>query len=240
MRATLPSRPSLPTRTEERGCCARLNPRPLATRRIADIPRLAPAPTAADPNTWTSALPRNGPRRDDGWARKGSLMVKFGVVDEAVIAGTPQEIADAMADEALGRSSWWMPTMKMRTRDGRRPEELGAIADHWVSSKGRADRPGAVHFATRVTASAPGRVENEHIDGCFRGLAVWTSEPVDEGHTRIRMDWQTRTHGILFGLIARFMDVGSMHSSVMRTGFSAMEAHIAAVRESSQSRPQSS
>ena len=167
-------------------------------------------------------------------------MVKFSVVDEAVIAGTPQEIADAYADEALGRSSWWMPTMKMRTRDGRRPEELGAIADCRVAAMGRADRPGAHHFVTQVTASVPGRIESEYIEGGFRGRAVLTTESVDEGHTRIRNDWQAQTHGILMGLLARLMDVGSAHSSTMQKGFSGMEAHIAAVRESSQSRPQSS
>ena len=166
-------------------------------------------------------------------------MVSFHVVDEAVIAGTPQEIADAFADEAAGRSAWWMPIVQMRSRDGRRPEDVGAIIDFRVATKGRADRPGAVHFATRVIASVPDRVETEYIEGAFRGRAVLTSEPVDEGHTRIRNDWQTQTHGILMGLMARLMHIERGHSQAMQKGFSGMETHIAAVRTSSPSRPQS-
>ncbi len=134
-----------------------------------------------------------------------------------------------------------MPTLKMRSRDGRRSDEVGAITDHWVGSKGRsADSPGAHHFVTRVTASVPGRVEREHVEGVFRGREVWSTEQVDESHTRIRLDWRTHTHGALFGFVARFMDVGSAHSSVVQTGFSEIEDHIAAARGSSPSRPQSS
>ena len=166
-------------------------------------------------------------------------MVSFHVVDEAVIAGTPQEIADAFADEAAGRSAWWMPMLQMRVREGRRPGDVGAIVDYRVAMKGRADRPGAVHFAARVTASVSDRVENEFFEGVFRGRAVMTIEPVDEGHTRIRNDWQTQTHGILMGLMARLMNFERGHSQVMQKGFSGMEAYIAAVRTSSSPRPQS-
>jgi hypothetical protein len=166
-------------------------------------------------------------------------MAKFHVVDEAVIAGTPHEIADAFEDESSGRSSWFMPALKMQSRDGRRFDESGAIADHWVYREGRDDRPLA-HFVTRVTGSAPGRVERAHIDGCFRGREVWTFEPVDEGHTKIILDWQTRTHGILLGILARPMDLGGRHSRTIQKGFSAMEAHIAAARGSSQPRESSS
>lgn len=166
-------------------------------------------------------------------------MVTFHAVDEAVVAGTPQEVADARADESLGRSAWWMPTVQMRSRDGRRPEDIGAIVDYRGATMGGADRPGAVRFATRVTAAVPGRIESEYIEGAFRGRAVLTTESVDEGHTRIRYDWQTRTHGIVMGLLARLMDIEGGHSQAMRKGFRGMEAHIAAVRESEQSRPQS-
>jgi hypothetical protein len=55
-------------------------------------------------------------------------MAKFHVVDEAVIAARPEEIAA-------------MPALKMRSRDGRRFDESGAIADHWVYREGRDDRP---------------------------------------------------------------------------------------------------
>lgn len=64
-------------------------------------------------------------------------MARLHVVDEAVIAATPQEITDAFADEALGRSSWWMPNVQMRSRAGRRPEEVGTIIEYRVGTKGR-------------------------------------------------------------------------------------------------------
>jgi hypothetical protein len=41
------------------------------------------------------------------------------------------------------------------------------------------------------------------------------------------------------GLIARLMHVERGHSQVMQKGFAGMETHIAAVRASSPSRPQS-
>lgn len=68
-------------------------------------------------------------------------MAKFHVVDEAVIAARPEEIAATFADEPSGRSPRFMPALKMRSRDGRRFDESGAIADHWVYREGRDDRP---------------------------------------------------------------------------------------------------
>jgi hypothetical protein len=105
--------------------------------------------------------------------------------------------------------------------------------------KGRADRPGAVHLAARVTASVPDRVENEYSEGVSWGRAVMALEPVDEGHTRIRNDWQIQTHGIVMGLMARLMHIERGHSQVMQKGFSGVSAYTAAVRTSSSPRPQS-
>ena len=42
-------------------------------------------------------------------------MAKFHVVDEAVIAARPEEIAATFADEPSGRSPRFMPALKMRT-----------------------------------------------------------------------------------------------------------------------------
>lgn len=201
----------------------------------------APSLASALMVTSMGLLPLTGnlPGRDEGQARKGSPMVSYKVVDEAVIAGTPQEIADAYADEAAGRSAWWMPTVQMRSQDGRRPGDIGAIVDYRVAAKGRAARPGAVHFTARVTASVPDRIETEFIEGAFRGRSVLTTEPLDEGHTKIRNDWQTQTHGILMGVIARLMDIERGHSQAMQKGFAGLETYIAAVRTSSPSQPPS-
>jgi hypothetical protein len=153
-------------------------------------------------------------------------MVKFHIVDEAVIQATLEEIEEAFADEATGRSSWWAPKVLMRTRGGRSPLEIGAITEYRVATTGRADRPGAARFVTRVTERKPGRVGTEYFDGAFRGHAVLTMERVAEGRTRIRNDWQTQTHGWVMGAMARLFDIGAGHSRVMRDGFAGMERYI--------------
>ncbi len=158
-------------------------------------------------------------------------MVKFHIVDEAVLQATPAEIEEAFADEAAGRSNWWAPKVQMRTRDGRTPHEVGTITDYRVvATVGRADRPGAAWFATRVTRSEPGRVETEYFDGAFRGRAVLTTELVGDARTRIRNDWQTETHGPVMGILARLLNIGAGHSRVMREGYAGMERYIAKKR----------
>ena len=163
-------------------------------------------------------------------------MVKFHVVDEAVIQATPEEIEAAFADELLGRSWWWAPKLLMRTRGGRGPTDVGAITDIRVNSKGRADRPGAVRFTSRVTESEPGQMVTEYIDGAFRGRAVLTTEPVAEDRTRIRFDWQTQTHGLVMGIMARLMDIGASHSLAMQHGFAGLERYICERRASQPTR----
>ncbi|GAA4406308.1 hypothetical protein GCM10023168_20970 [Fodinibacter luteus] len=160
-------------------------------------------------------------------------MVKFHIVDEALLQATPEEVEQAFADEAAGRSSWWAPKVQVRTRDGRLPHEVGTITDYRVATVGRADRPGAAWFATRVTRSEPGRVETEYFDGAFRGRAVLTTERVADGRTCIRNDWQTETHGLLMGILARLLNIGAGHSRVMREGFAGMERDIARKRATS-------
>ncbi len=166
-------------------------------------------------------------------------MVRFHVIDEAVVEATPEEIEAAFADEAAGRSHWWAPKVQMRTRDGRGPNEIGAIMDYRVNTNGRADRPGAVRFATRVTESQPGRVVTEYFDGAFRGRAVLTWESVAEGRTRIRNDWQTQTHGPVMGIIARLMDIGAGHSRAVQEGYAGMERYISGRRMTPPIRPTS-
>ncbi len=155
-----------------------------------------------------------------------------------VIRATPEEIEAAFADEAAGRSDWWAPNVRMRTEGGRSPNEVGAVTEYRVAANGRADRPGAARFSTRVTEREPGRVGTEYFDGAFRGHAVLTMERVAEGRTRIRNDWQTQTHGWVMGVLARIVDIGAGHSKVMREGFAGTERYIAQKRaDSSTSQP---
>ena len=100
----------------------------------------------------------------------------------------------------------------------------------------RADGPGAARFATRVTERDPGRVVTEYFDGAFRGHAVLTTEKVANGRTRIRNDWQTQTHGLAMGLLARLFDIGAGHSRVMQEGYAGMERYIADKRTASSAR----
>lgn len=160
-------------------------------------------------------------------------MVNFHIVDEAVIRATPEEIEEALADEVTGRSNWWAPKLQMRIRDGRTPHEVGAITEYRVNPNGRADRPGAARFATRITEREPGRVVTEYLDGAFRGHAVLTTETVAQGRTRIRNDWQTQTHGLVMGIMARLMNIGAGHSRVMQDGYAAMERYIEEKRTAS-------
>lgn len=164
-------------------------------------------------------------------------MVKFHVVDEAVIQATPEEIEAAFADELSGRSWWWAPKLQMRTRGGGMPNVVGAITDIRASSKGRADRPGAVRFTSRVTDCEPGRVVTEYIEGAFRGRAVLTTEPATEGRTRIRFDWETQTHGLVMGIMARLADIGAGHSIAIQHGYSGLERYISEKRKVQPTRP---
>lgn len=111
--------------------------------------------------------------------------------------------------------------------------------DYRVSTNGRVDRPGAVRFATRVTQSEPGRVVTEYFDGAFRGQAILTTEAVAEGRTRIRNDWQTRTHGLVLGILSRLMDLSAGHSRVMQEGYAGMEQYISERRTAPPTRPDS-
>ena len=54
--------------------------------------------------------------------------------------------------------------------------------------------------------------------------------------TRIRNDWQTQTHGLAMGLLARLFDIGAGHSRVMQEGYAGIERHIADKRTASSAR----
>ena len=162
-------------------------------------------------------------------------MTTYDVLNEATIAATPAEIADALTAEAAGRSRWWQPMLVLRQRGDQPITEIGAVADITVSGEGQ--RWGSVRFTARVTAYDPGRrLVLTYFAGDFRGREEWTLDPVDAGHTRIATRWMTDPQGAV-RLLARFVDVPGSYSKVMREGFRAIERFTATRRGESLPRP---
>ena len=156
-------------------------------------------------------------------------MTMYDVLDEATIAATPAEIVRALLDEAAGRSNWWQPFLRMRQRGDVPPTEIGAVVDLTISGGGGllGQRWGTVRFSGRVTAFEPERrLVLDYFDGDFRGTAEWTLNPVDPGHTHIAVRWRSDPYGGM-RLRARFADVPSINSNVMREGFRAIERFAA-------------
>jgi hypothetical protein len=73
-----------------------------------------------------------------------SELVRWDLVDEAVIEGTPQEGWDALMAAERGEIDWWEPHLRMRPRGPQRGE-VGDAFEVRVSGDGRLDRWDAVH-----------------------------------------------------------------------------------------------
>jgi hypothetical protein len=159
-------------------------------------------------------------------------MTRYDLVDEAVIAATPEEITAALGDEYAGRSHWWLPYLRARALSDASNLGVGDVYDITVNSKGRVDRrAGSAVLRYRIVESEPaGRSVSECVGGDFRGRMETTLEPVDAGRTRIRVRWQMDPHGLM-RLFARFVDLTSGHSTVMQEGFRGMERYVASHRQ---------
>jgi ribosome-associated toxin RatA of RatAB toxin-antitoxin module len=161
-------------------------------------------------------------------------MTRYDILDEAVLAATPSELAAAFTELGAGRATWWEPYLRMRPLDGLEGA-VGSRADIFVSEKGHLDRWDTTRFTAVVREREEGRhLLLEYIDGAFRGTGDWTFEPVDEAHTRVRMVWRAEPHGTLMRLVARLQDVGAAHSRVMARGFEQLEAYVHAQRGAGQ------
>lgn len=159
-------------------------------------------------------------------------MTRFDVVDEAVIAATPEECWAALNDEYAGRSHWWLPYLRSRPVGDTSGFEAGAEYDITVNNKGRVDRrAGSSSMRYRIVESEPARRSvSEFVGGGFRGRMETTLESIDAEHTRIRSRWQMDPHGLM-RLFARFVDIPSGHSRVMQEGFRGAERYIASQRQ---------
>ena len=161
-------------------------------------------------------------------------MSTYDVVNEAIIAATPAEVASALMQEAAGRSHWWQPSLRMRQRGDKPVPQIGAVVEITISGAGLpVQRLAAVRFTAQVTAFDPGRrLVLQYFDGDFRGTEEWTLEPADAGRTRITTRWKTDPQGRM-RLLARFADVPGIYSKVMREGFRGIERFTGQARAGS-------
>lgn len=158
-------------------------------------------------------------------------MARFEALDEADIAASPAEVIAALDDEAAGRSSWWLPWLRLSQRGTRAYSEVGGEAGIAVNGKGRLDRRwGTAHFECRVVAVDPERrIAVEYVGGDFRGTGEWRFDKVDETHTHVAFRWSVNPAGLM-RLWSRLVNLSDSHSRVMWEGFAGLENYVAARR----------
>ena len=69
-------------------------------------------------------------------------MAKFDVIDEAIINAEPAIVYETLLAEYAGRTNWWMPHLEAKVRDGRAPDEPGALVEitvHGTTTKCHGD-----------------------------------------------------------------------------------------------------
>jgi uncharacterized protein YndB with AHSA1/START domain len=152
-------------------------------------------------------------------------MPEFDVVDEAVLAADPATVFQALLDEAMAITRWWLPHLEMKPRGGTPPNQVGGVVDITIH------RPGKPSFAARTAEIVQNeRCRVEYVEGDFSGGGTWTVEPIGN-QTRLRYHWQARPTRLLFRLLSPFIDMGKMHSEVMKAGFGGLDEYLRGKKE---------
>lgn len=156
-------------------------------------------------------------------------MREIELVDEAIIDAGPAVVYQALVDELTGKTDWWSPHLEARPRGETPASQAGAIVDITVHIIG----------TPRFTAKTIEARENEmlrlqYVEGDFEGEGIWTFEPVGE-RTRVRFRWHVQPQRwltrMLATLLAPFMDIGKMHSDVMKLGFEGLNRYVRQKKE---------
>jgi ribosome-associated toxin RatA of RatAB toxin-antitoxin module len=102
-------------------------------------------------------------------------MVKFNVVDEAIIEADPSTVFKAILDELGGYTNWWLPNAESKFRGNtEKVNQKGAIIDLVIHSIVTSK------FSERFTEIIQDKlIKVEIFEGDFLGNSEWTFEPTN-------------------------------------------------------------
>jgi ribosome-associated toxin RatA of RatAB toxin-antitoxin module len=102
-------------------------------------------------------------------------MVKFNVVDEAIIEADPSTVFKAILDELGGYTNWWLPHAESKFRGNtEKVNQKGAIIDLVIHSIVTSK------FSERFTEIIQDKlIKVEIFEGDFLGNSEWTFEPTN-------------------------------------------------------------
>ncbi len=144
-----------------------------------------------------------------------------GVIDEALIAASPDVVFRAVVDEHNGTTDWWAPHYSMELLDGDSYGIVGTLVANTVRIHGKYP----IKFNTRTVEVDPNRlIRVEYVNGAFRGEALWTFDERD-GKTLLSNRWSTIPAGVLRAM-APFLPVNRSHSETMRAGFENLARYL--------------
>lgn len=142
-----------------------------------------------------------------------SAMVKYDITDEAVINASPEVVFKAVSDEVCGKTSWWMPHISLKLREGSMCGSIGALIDVTVHGK----RP--IKFTSKtVEVKMNEMIKGIYVEGAFRGENLWKFKDLG-GKTKVSVRWRTKPSGLLLRILAPFLPIGKTHSEKMQSGF---------------------
>jgi len=140
-------------------------------------------------------------------------MAKYDVTDEAIINASPDVVYKAVIDEYDGKTSWWMPHLSSKLREGDSGGKVGALFDLTVHGK----RP--IKFTAKVVKAKNNEmIRVNYVEGALKGEGLWRFESL-EGKTKLSFRWRTSPSGLLMRILAPFLPIEKNHSDVMKAGF---------------------
>lgn len=147
-------------------------------------------------------------------------MAKYDVTDEATINASPDVVYKALIDEIDGKTSWWMPHLSSKLREGDSCGKVGALLEMTVHGK----RP--VKLTTKaVEVKNNEMIRVSYVEGALSGEGLWKLEGI-EGKTKLSYRWQTSPSGLLMRIMALFLPIEKKHSDVMKAGFNNLNKFI--------------
>jgi len=142
-------------------------------------------------------------------------VAKYDVTDEAIINASPDVVFNAVIDEHDGKTSWWMPHLSAKLREGDSYGKVGALLDNIVGVHGKFP----IKFTTKtVEVRNSEMIRVDYVKGAFRGEGLWKFERL-EGKTKLSYRWRTSPSGLLLRIMAPFLPVKKSHSDVIKAGY---------------------
>lgn len=144
-------------------------------------------------------------------------MRRIAVADETVMPFSPAVVWKTLADFESS-PTWWRPQVTVVIRQVA-PDLVGSILEV---------RPlGGMGFVCRVSAVKPeAEMKLQYIEGIYRGTGVWTLTPTESG-TLLRYAIDLEIVSRLLIALSFFVDLGAIHSRLMKQVFVNLESHMA-------------